>query len=398
MNIIIAPDSFKHSLSAVQAADAIKRGLAQVWPDAQYRCIPMADGGEGTAAALLAACAGTWVHTTVRDPLGSNVSAAYGLLPDGSAVMEMAAASGLALLQPEAYNPLVTSSYGTGQMIADALSRGVKHIILGLGGSATNDGGVGMAQALGIRFLDANGVDLPPGGGALAHLASIDARSKNPALDTVRISVACDVTNPLTGPKGASQVFAPQKGADASMVMQLDDALRHLADVVHAHGYQDERHTPGSGAAGGLGFGLLSFCNAKLGSGIDRVIQATGLHQHLADADLVITGEGRMDGQTAFGKVPLGILRAATAHNIPVIALAGSVGEDRDALLELGFRAIFPTVPAALPLAEVLAQADNNLMQTARQVAALWQLATATALAGQAHPTHPKPSCINTVD
>ena len=374
MKIVIAPDSFKESLTAAQAAAAIRRGFAQVWPQADYVCVPMADGGEGTAAALVAACGGQWAEATVDDPLGRSVNARYGVLPDGSAVMEMAEASGLHLLAPSERNPLYTSSYGTGQLLAAALARGARQIILGIGGSATNDGGAGMAQSLGIRLLDAQGQDLPRGGGALAQLARIDTSGSLPALAAAHIRVACDVTNPLTGTHGASAVFGPQKGATPAMVAQLDAALSHFADVLATAGLPDVRQQAGSGAAGGLGFGLRAFLAAELQPGIEHIMAATALSDKIAGADLVITGEGRMDGQTAFGKVPLGVLRAAQQHGVPVIALAGSVGSDVHTLYAHGFSAIFPTVAAAAPLAEVLAAAEANLERTARQVAAVWQL------------------------
>lgn len=372
MKIVIAPDSFKESLSAPQAAEAVRRGFAAVFPDAEYVCLPLADGGEGTAAALVAACGGEWVSVRVEDPLGRPVCARYGLLPDGSAVMEMAEASGLHLLAPEERNPLRTSTFGTGQMVADALARGVRRILLGIGGSATNDGGAGMAQALGIRLLDAEGRELPRGGGALPQLAAVDVSRKTAALDGCRITAACDVDNPLCGSRGASAVFGPQKGASPEQVMLLDAALARLADVLAAHGLPDCRNEAGSGAAGGLGFGLRALLGADLQRGTDLVLAASGLEAKLAGADLVITGEGRMDGQTAFGKLPLGVAAAARRRGIPVIGLAGSIGSGVEALLDEGFTAILPTVPRAAPLAELLAEAEANLERTARQAAALW--------------------------
>ncbi|MCP2041592.1 glycerate kinase [Neisseria sp. HSC-16F19] len=372
MKIIIAPDSFKESLSAADAAQAIRRGWAEIRPEAEYVCLPMADGGEGTADALVAALNGTWVDADVHDPLGRPHRTRYGLLPDGTAVMEMAAASGLHLVAPHERDPRLTSSYGTGEMMAHALARGARRLILGIGGSATNDGGAGMAQALGLRLLDEHGADLPPGGAALARLHRVDAAAFQAA--AVPVIVACDVTNPLTGPEGASAVFGPQKGADAATVAELDAALGRFADVLSAHGYTDGRHLPGSGAAGGLGFGLRTLLNADLQPGIDMVMDAAGLHQHLAGADLLITGEGRMDGQTACGKVPLGVLRAAQAQGVPVIALCGSLGADAHTLMPLGFSAVLPTLAAPAPLAEIFAAAADNLQRSARQAAALWQL------------------------
>lgn len=374
MKIVIAPDSFKESLSAKQAAEAIRRGFAAVFPQAAYVCVPMADGGEGTAAAVVASAGGEWVSVAVDGPLGAAVTARYGLLPDGTAVMEMAEASGLHLVPPAERNPLLTSTYGTGQMMADALRRGVRRIMLGIGGSATNDGGAGMLQALGFRLLDQSGAELPRGGAALAGLAAIDCSAALPELADCRIVAACDVDNPLCGDLGASAVFGPQKGADAAQVRRLDAALAHYADVLAASGLPDCRAEAGSGAAGGLGFGLRTVLAAELRRGVDWMVAATGLAEQLAGADLVITGEGRMDGQTAFGKVPLGVLAAAQAQGVPVIALAGSVGPDVGELAAHGFCAVFPSVARAADLAEVLAEAEAQLERTAREVAAVWRL------------------------
>lgn len=375
MKIVIAPDSFKESLSAEQAAQAIARGFAHVFPDAQYVCVPVADGGEGTVAALLAAREGQWMRAVVEDPLGRPVTVRYGLLPDGTAVMEMAEASGLHLLKAQERNPLHTSTYGTGQMIAAVIGQGAKRIIIGIGGSATNDGGAGMAQALGFRLLDKNGNELPRGGQALATLARIEAP---PALP-VAVTVACDVSNPLCGERGASAVFGPQKGATAEMVAELDAALAHFADILEKQGYAEKaRHAPGSGAAGGLGYGLRTLLDARLMPGVDMVLEAAQLAGKIHEADLVITGEGKMDGQTAFGKVPLGVLELARRHDIPVIAIAGSVGADIGNLHEHGFTAIFPSIARVAPLADVLASGAENLERTARQVAAVWQLGRQT--------------------
>lgn len=374
MKIVIAPDSFKESLSAPQAAEAIRRGFAAVLPEAEYVCVPMADGGEGTVAAVVAAGGGEWVSVQVAGPLGHEVTAHYGLLPNGTAVMEMAEASGLQLVPPAERNPLLTSTYGTGQMMADALRRGVRRIMLGIGGSATNDGGAGMLQALGFRLLGQSGAELPRGGAALADLAAIDGSAAMPELADCLIVAACDVDNPLCGDLGASAVFGPQKGADAAQVRQLDAALAHYADVLAARGLPDCREEAGSGAAGGLGFGLRAVLGAELRRGVDWVVAATGLAERLAGADLVLTGEGRMDGQTAFGKVPLGVLAAARAQGVPVIALAGSVGADVAALASCGFCAVFPSVARPAALAEVLAEAERQLERTAREVAAVWRL------------------------
>lgn len=372
MKIVIAPDSFKESLTAEQVCAAVERGFRAVLPDAEYCRIPMADGGEGTTEALLSACGGERVCLPVADPLGRTVEAAYARLPDGTAVMEMAQAAGLHLLLPHERNPLHTSTFGVGQMLRHALENGARRIILGIGGSATNDGGAGMAQALGFRLLDENGAELPRGGAALRRLAAIDTSGSLPALRECRLSAACDVDNPLCGERGASAVFAPQKGADAAMVAELDAALTHFADVAARQYGGDRRDEAGSGAAGGLGFGLRVLLGADLCAGVELVMAANGLADKIAGADLVVTGEGRMDGQTLFGKVPLGVLRAAQAYGVPVLGLAGSVGQGAEALNEHGFAAVLPCIDRAADLPDLLVRAAWNIERTARQAAGLW--------------------------
>lgn len=369
MHIVIALDSFKECLSAADACAAVARGFRAALPHARCHCLPMADGGEGTTAALLAACGGVWQEITVQDPLGRPVVARYGVLSDGRAVLEMAEAAGLHRLAPAERDPRIASSYGVGEMLKHALASGCRHIILGIGGSATNDGGAGMLQALGVRFFDADGGELPPGGAALARLDRADFRGLSPALAGVRLDVACDVSNPLCGANGASVIFAPQKGADAAAVAELDAALAHYAAVLSASGQSDCHEQPGAGAAGGLGY-ALTLLGARLTSGIELVMQAAGLADALKDADLVITGEGRLDGQTRLGKVPLGVLRLAQQHDVPVIALAGVLGTGAETLLDEGFAAIFPSIAALAPLAETLARGAENLERTARQIAA----------------------------
>lgn len=373
MKIVIAPDSFKECLRATEVAHAIARGWQCVDNQAICELVPMADGGEGTTEALVAACNGQWREISVQDPLGRTIQAHYGWLPDEIAVIEMAQAAGLALLTPSERNPLITSTFGVGQMLADALQNGARKIILGIGGSATNDGGAGLAQALGIRLLDAQGRDLPHGGAALSQLAHIDDAGSLHHLHECEIIVACDVVNPLCGETGAAAVFAPQKGATPAMVAELDAALTHFADQVAQHTGEDFRNHAGSGAAGGLGFGLRSLLGAQLQSGIDIVLHATQLSDKIAHADLVITGEGRMDAQTAFGKVPLGVLRVAQTHNIPVIGIAGSVSHVHE-LNDLGFAAVLPTIARAGSLHEIIAEAETNIENTATQIARLWQI------------------------
>ena len=374
MKIVFAPDSFKESLTAAEAAAAMQRGFAKVFPQAEYICMPMADGGEGTADALVNALNGEWISAEVHDPLGRPISARYGLLPGGRAVIEMAEAAGLHLVAADERNPLHTSTFGVGQLILDALSRGCRHIILGLGGSATNDAGAGMLQALGFKLLDQNGHTLPVGGAALAGLSAVNDEAVPAALRECHFEVACDVTNPLCGAQGASAIFGPQKGATPQMVAALDTALSHYADIIAAHGFVDSRDQAGSGAAGGMGFTLRSVLNAQLLPGIEMVMAETDLNACLKGADLVVTGEGRMDGQTAFGKVPSGVLKAAQAQNIAVIGIAGSVGGDAAALKALGFKAVFPTIAAPASLTDILASAAHNVERTAEHVAEVLQL------------------------
>ncbi len=384
MKIVIAPDSFKESLSALDVASAIEHGLTQVIPNCEIVKVPVADGGEGTVQSMVDATGGKIISLEVMGPLGHRVHAHYGILGQNTAqpathqgaiaVIEMAAASGLHHVPRELRNPLLTTSYGTGELICDALNRGIKHIILGLGGSATNDGGAGMAQALDILLLDKHGKTLASGGGALADLATIDTSLAHPLLKECTFEVACDVDNPLCGPRGASAIFGPQKGATPEMVSTLDATLSHYADIVAQAGVTDHRETAGAGAAGGMGFGVMAFLNAELKPGIEIVMQAVGLAEKIKGADLVITGEGRIDGQTVFGKTPMGVLKQAKLQNIPTLGIAGCLGDNADAVLEQGMTAIFPIIPALSPLDDVLANAKTNLSNTARNIGAVLML------------------------
>lgn len=370
MKIVIAPDSFKGSLTARQAADAIERGVRRATPDVDIISIPMADGGEGTVRALVDATGGRLISVRVTGPLGEPVAATYGILGDGTtAVIEMAEAAGLHLVgaMPD---PLHATTRGVGELILDALGHGAERIIVGLGGSATNDGGAGMAQALGIRLLDADGRDLPVGGAALADLDRIDCTGLDPRVTRTPIILASDVTNPLAGPDGASAVFGPQKGATPAMVEQLDQALSHYAAVIHRDTSRSVGIIPGSGAAGGLGAGFLAFTDATMRSGVDLVTETVGLKERAVGADYCFTGEGRIDGQTQYGKTPMGVARAVheAAPACHVIALAGSIGEDAEQLNALGFAAVFGIQPEAVSLQEALAGASRNLERTAEQV------------------------------
>lgn len=380
MKIIIAPDSFKESLTALDVAIAIETGFGHVFPEAEYIKVPMADGGEGTVQSMVDATQGHLVDLEVTGPLGNQVKAQYGILgaKDGqeptTAVIEMASASGLHLVPRDQRKPFYTTSFGTGELIKDALDRGIKHIVLGLGGSATNDAGAGLAQALGIQFKDNKQQELPFGGIALAQLSYVDVSQVHPLLAGCRFDVACDVDNPLCGERGASAIFGPQKGATPDMVEQLDKTLAHFADVLVQHGFDDYRLDSGAGAAGGMGLGAKVFLNATLKPGIEIVMETVGLAEKLQGADLVITGEGRIDGQTVFGKTPMGVLKQANENGVPTIGIAGSLGTDAEAILAHGMLAIFPIIPALDSLDNVLAQAKINLINSSRNIAAAIKL------------------------
>lgn len=367
---VLAPDSFKESMTAKEVCIAMEKGLRKVYPEANYVHVPMSDGGEGTVQSLVDASNGTLFNKQVMGPLGQPVEAKFGILGDGfTGAIEMASASGIHLVTKETKNPLITTTYGTGQLILECLDRGMKQIIIGIGGSATNDGGTGMAEALGAKFLDENGNTLPRGGGSLDQLATIDVSGLDQRLNDVRIIVACDVTNPLCGEHGASHVFGPQKGATPEMVAQLDQSLAHYADVVKTQLNKDIRDVPGAGAAGGLGAGLLIFTQATLQKGIEIVIDYTKLKEKLQDADFVFTGEGGIDFQTKFGKTPFGVAQAAKGSGKKVIAIAGYIGEGIETLYEAGFDAIFGIVPGASELEKLLAEGPQNVERTCENIA-----------------------------
>ena len=369
MKIIIAPDSFKGTLSAMQAADAIEAGLKRSLASAEFSKVPMADGGEGTVQALVDASGGRIVECRVADPLGREISAGFGLMGDGqTAIIEMAAASGLPLLKSSERNPLLTTTIGTGQLIKSALDHGVKRVILGIGGSATVDGGAGMAQALGISLRDQYGVELPPGGAALATLASIDTRACDQRLTTTEFIVACDVDNPLLGAKGAARVYGPQKGATPEMVEQLEQSLANLAWIIARDLGIEVGELPGAGAAGGLGAGLVAFCQATLRPGIDIVIEAVRLESKIAQADLVVTGEGQIDYQTAYGKTLAGVARLAKKTAIPVIAIGGSLGEGWQQVHDCGIDICFSALPRPMNEEQIAAHAAEMLCQCSEQI------------------------------
>jgi glycerate 2-kinase len=373
---VLAPDSFKESMTAEQACFAMQRGIEKVIADAQFIHVPMADGGEGTVDALVAARDGRKVHFEVTGPLiGQNVQSYLGLIDEGkTAVIEMAMANGIHLIKKSQRNPLVTTTKGTGEMIKVALELGVSKIIIGLGGSVTNDAGAGMAQALGAKFLDKNRCIVNVGGGQLGQIESIDISQLDQRLKQTEIVIASDVTNPLYGASGASYVFAPQKGATPEMVEMLDQNLKHFAGLVKHQLNVDVADVQGAGAAGGLGFGLMVFTGAKIRSGVELVIEETQLAEKVAKADYVLTGEGGMDFQTKFGKTPFGVAQVAKKLNKPVIAFAGYVGQGIEELYTEGFTAIFAIVDGACDLQTALKQGEQNLERCCENVVRLINL------------------------
>ena len=371
MKIVIAPDSYKESLSALEVANAIEQGFREIWPDADYVKLPVADGGEGTVEAMVAATAGRIVDVDVTGPLGKTVTAFFGLSGDErTAFIEMAAASGLEQVPVALRDPLKTTSWGPGELIRHALDAGVDHIIIGLGGSATNDGGAGMVQALGAKLLDARQNEIGKGGAALDALTRIDISQLDPRLAACRIEVACDVTNPLTGKEGASAVFGPQKGATVETIDRLDTALVHYAQIIARDLEVDVLELAGGGAAGGMGAALYAFCGAQLRRGIEIVTDALQLDACVADADLVVTGEGRMDSQTIHGKVPVGVAKVAKRYHKPVIGIAGSLTADVGIVHEHGLDAVFSVIYTICTLDDALKNAAENVRMTARNVAA----------------------------
>lgn len=371
MKIVFAIDSFKGSLDSMAAGTAAADGARRAVPAAACTVRPLADGGEGTVDALVAGMGGERRTVRVTGPAGVPVDAVYGLLPGGTAVMEMAAAAGITLVSGDAKNPLYTTTYGVGEMILDARKAGATTFVVGIGGSATNDAGAGMLQALGFRLLDADGNDLPRGGAALARLARVETTD---AFADCRFRIACDVTNPLCGKDGASAVFGPQKGATPAAVAELDAALARFADV---SGHADVAVSPGAGAAGGLGFAFKAFLGGELVRGVDLILAETRLADHLRDADLVVTGEGRLDGQTVMGKAPIGVARLAKSFGKPVIAFSGCLGDGVRAVNGHGIDAFFPILRSIVTLDEALdpSAAAENLAATAEQAFRLWAAA-----------------------
>ncbi|MFZ1493817.1 MAG: glycerate kinase [Candidatus Competibacter denitrificans] len=369
MRIVAAPDSYKGSVSAVAVAQAMERGIRQVFPTAEVCKVPISDGGEGTVEALVTATNGQFRQTQVIDPLGHPVTAQWGILGDGkTAVIEMAAASGLPLLSPDQRNPCITTTFGTGQLLKAALDAGLRKIILGIGGSATNDGGVGMAQALGVRFTGEDGAELPYGGAALAGLRQIHLDGLDPRLRETEMTVACDVDNPLCGPRGASAVFGPQKGATPAMVAELDATLAHFAALATAATGRQAADQPGAGAAGGLGAAMLFFTPAQLRPGVEIVLDAVHFAEVVKAASFVLTGEGRTDFQTAFGKAPVGVAKVAKQFNVPVFCLSGALGEGTDTLLSHGIDALLSICDRPMTLEQAMREGESLIEAAAARL------------------------------
>lgn len=377
MRILIAPDSFKGSLSALEVAANIEQGILKVIPEAKIFKVPMADGGEGTVQSLVDATGGRIIYKEVTGPLGDPVEAYFGILGDQkTAVIEMAAASGLTLVPPERLDPRNTTTYGTGELIKAALDEGVDNIIIGLGGSATNDAGIGMAQALGVHFLDSRGREVGFGGRELIRIEKIEMGGLDPRIKNVDVKVACDVTNPLFGPDGAAYIYGPQKGATPEVVEFLDNCLRYFAKTVKNELGQDIQNISGGGAAGGLGAGLVVFLNAELKSGIQIVLEANKIDKYLQQVDLVITGEGKIDSQTIKGKTPVGVARKAKEYNLPVIAIAGSVDDDAVIVFEAGIDSVFSIIQKPISLEDAINNTAKWIQTTSEQIMKVYLLNT----------------------
>ena len=367
--IVVASDSFKGSVSSLEVAEAVEVAVHAVFPDCEVVKIPVGDGGEGTVDALIATMGGKRVSCVAHDPLMRSIKASYGILGDNhTAVIEMAETSGLALLSPRERNPWLTTTYGTGELIKDALLRGCRRFLIGIGGSATNDGSTGLLRALGFRFLDREGRELGLGGRILGDIGSVDRSDCLPALSEASFIVACDVKNPFYGEEGAAYVFAPQKGADEAMTRSLDAGLRNLAEVIRREGRIEVDNLPGAGAAGGLGGGMVAFLGAELKPGIQMVLDVIGFDERIRGADLIITGEGKLDAQTFFGKTPWGVSRAALKRHIPVIVIGGSV-EEEERLERSGFLAALPILPGPVFLERAMDKAftRQNIIRTVKR-------------------------------
>lgn len=374
MKVVVAPDSFKGTMSSVEVCEISENAIKSVLPETIVTKIPVADGGEGTVEAFLAALGGERIKVKVRNPFFNDIESFYGILPDKeTAVIEMAAASGLTLVGGN-MNPLLATTYGTGELILDALDKNCSRIILGIGGSATNDGGIGMSAALGVRFLDGNGGNIGLNGGGLAGLTKIDVKHKDKRLENCEIIVACDVDNTLCGMNGASYVFGPQKGADENMVRILDSNLSHYSDILNKELGIQVRDIPGTGAAGGIAASLLAFTKCSIKPGITIILDTVGFDKLIEDADLIITGEGRIDGQSLRGKTPLGIAARAEKFGVPVIAVVGSIGSDIDAVYSCGIKAVFSTGRRPVPFEQAKLTCREDLFHTVENIFRLYKI------------------------
>ena len=379
MKILVAPDSFKGSLTALEVATAIEEGIKRVFPQAEVRKVPMADGGEGTVQSLIDATGGEIVRKKVTGPLGEKVMAFYGILGDKrTAVVEMAAASGLPLVPHDLRDPSKTTTYGTGELIKDALEKGCRKFIVGIGGSATTDGGAGMAQALGARLLDKEGRGIGFGGAELRRLDRIDVSNLNAEIRESTVTVASDVDNPLCGERGAARVYSPQKGATPEMVEELERALEHFAKILKHDLGRDVRDVPGAGAAGGLGAGLIAFLGAELRPGVDIVMETVQLEKKLTDVDLVITGEGKMDEQTIYGKTPFGVAKLAKKHKKPIIGICGTLGEGAEVLYQRGFDAILSNLKVPMSLEEAIKESRQLTVEAAERAMRILKIGNVT--------------------
>lgn len=374
MKIVIASDSFKGSCSTMEVADSIEKGFKRIYPDSDVIKIPVADGGEGTVDALVMGSNGKYEEVEVIGPLGEPIKAKYGIIQDDVAVIEMAQASGITLVEKNNLNPLITTTYGTGQLIKSALEKGIRKIYVGLGGSCTNDGGSGMAQALGISFTDQYGNEVGFGGGELKKIKKIDVSKVHSLLKEAEIIAISDVTNPLFGPTGASCVFGPQKGADISMIEVLDDNLKYFSEMVKSELDKEIANIPGAGAAGGLGAGLIAFCDTVIKPGIEIVLDIANIDKHLIDADLVITGEGKIDGQSKYGKVPVGVAKRALKYDVPVVAIVGSVGDDVSEVYSYGIDLIMDIINKPMTLEEAIKNAPLLIEDAAENVARIFKM------------------------
>ncbi|MBG0971639.1 glycerate kinase [Bacillus sp. SRB3LM] len=377
MKVVIASDSYKESLKAIEVCGAIERGFRAIFPNAEYVKIPIGDGGEGTVESLVDATGGRIISISVTGPLREGIQAFYGISKDKkTAFIEMAAASGLQHVPVEKRNPLITTTKGTGELILHALDQGVEYIILGLGGSATNDGGTGMLAALGVRFINDKGEVIDPSGGTLHSIVAIDFSRMDPRLKGVKIEAACDVDNPLVGMQGASFIFGRQKGANVEMMKELDENLQHYANMLKRYVSFDVSDIPGAGAAGGMGAAVISVLKGDLRRGIEIVLDYTNFDKHIEDANLIITGEGRIDKQTAYGKAPVGVAGRAKRFSVPVIAIGGSVSPDYSAVYEKGIDAVFSITTRPMTLEEAYKVAEENIEMTTKNIATVWKIAS----------------------